>query len=93
MLGVIQAHMIVKIVVRSTLQISAALTAKKTCAKLRLSFILATRQVAIIKLCPLRNWKQILSLLLFPSYAKNTTINSGFLMRNVVMQFVGNALL
>ena len=54
MLGVIQAHMIVKLVVRSTLQISAALTAKKTCAKLQLSFILATRQVAIIKLFPLR---------------------------------------
>ena len=90
-LGVIQAHMIVKLVVRSTLQISAALTAKKTCAKLQLSFILATRQVAIIKLFPSRNWKQTLSSLLHPSYAKNTMINSVFLMRNVVMQFVGNA--
>ena len=78
MLGVIQAHMIVKLVVRSTLQISAALTAKKTCAKLRLSFILATRRVAIIKLSPLRNWKQTLSLLLFPSYGKNTMMSSGF---------------
>ena len=78
MLGVIQAHMIVKLVARSTLQSSAALTAKKTCAKLQLSFILATRQVAIIKLSPLRNWKQTLSLLLFPSYAKNTTISSAF---------------
>ena len=78
MLGVIQAHMIVKLVVRITLQISTALTAKKTCEKLQLSFILATRQVAIIKLSPLRNWKQTLSLLLFPSYAKNTMMSSGF---------------
>ena len=54
MLGVIQAHMIAKLVMRNTLRISAALTAKKTCAKLQLSFILATRQVAIIKLFPLR---------------------------------------
>ena len=67
MLGVIQAHMIVKLVVRSILQIFAALTAKKTSAKLQLSFILATRQVAIIKLFLWRNWKQTLSLLLFPS--------------------------
>ena len=35
-------------------QSNATLTAKKTCAKLQLSFILATRQVAIIKLFPLR---------------------------------------
>ena len=91
--GVIQAHMIAKLVMRNTLRISAALTAKKTCAKLQLSFILATRQVATIGLFPLRNWKQTLSSLLHPSYAKNTMISSVFLMRNVVMQFVGNALL
>ena len=62
-------------------------------AKLQLSFILATRQVATIGLFPLRNWKQTLSSLLHPSYAKNTMISSVFLMRNVVMQFVGNGLL
>ena len=44
--------MIVKLVMRSTLQISAALTAKKTCAKLQLTLILATKQVATIKLFP-----------------------------------------
>ena len=74
-------------------QSNAALTAKKTYAKLQLSFILATREVTIIKLFPLRSSKQTLSSLLYPSYTKNTMINSGFLMRNVVMQFVGNALL
>ena len=72
----VQACLIAKLVMRSTLQISAALTAKKTCAKLQLSFILATRQVATIGLFPVRNWKQTLSSLLHPSYAKNTMINS-----------------
>ena len=43
------------------------------------------------RLFPVRNWKQTLSSLLHPSYAKNTMINSVFLMRNLVMQFVGNA--
>ena len=37
-LGVIQAHMIVKLVVRSTLQISAALTAKKNMCKTAAQF-------------------------------------------------------
>ena len=42
------------------------MTAKKTSAKLQLSFILATRQVATIGLFSLRNWKQTLSSLLNP---------------------------
>ena len=65
-------------------EISAALTAKKTCAKLRLSFILATRQVVTTGLLPSRSLKQILSLFLYPLPAKNITINSGFSTRSVV---------
>ena len=50
----VQGCLIVKLVTRSTLQISAAYTAKKRCARLQLSFILATKQVVTIALFPSR---------------------------------------
>ena len=78
----------VKLVTRNTLPISVALTAKKTCALLRLSFILATRQVVITGLFPMRSWKQILSCLLYRFSVRNITINSAILTKNVIVWFV-----
>ena len=67
------------------------LDCKENMCKLRLSFILATRQVVTIGLFPSRSWKKTLSLLLYPSSAKNTMINSGFSMSGAIRLFVGNA--
>ena len=64
------------------------LDCRENMCKTAAQFILATRQVVIIGLFPLRSWKQTLGWLLYLFSVQNIKINSVFLTKIVAVLFV-----